>query len=47
MEREYIAHASYVAFVTSLKTLSEKTQWEKVTKGKRVQQLISGISDDL
>ena len=31
-EKEYIAHASYVALVASLKTLSEKTQWEKVTK---------------
>ena len=35
-EKEYIAHASYVALVASLKTLSEKTQWEKVTKEKKV-----------
>ena len=45
-EKEYIAHASYVALVASLKTLSEKTQWEKVTKEKKVQ-LIFGISFDL
>ena len=46
-EKEYIAHASYVALVASLKTLSDKTQWEKVTAGKRVQQLIFRISFDL
>ena len=46
-EKEYIAHASYVTLVASLKTLCDKTQWEKVTKGKRVQQLIFRISFDL
>jgi predicted HTH transcriptional regulator len=33
-EKEYIAHASYVTLVVSLKTLNEKTRWEKVTKEK-------------
>ena len=47
MEKEYIAHASFVALVVSLKTLSDKTRWEKVTKGKRVQQFIFRISFDL
>ena len=46
MEKEYIAHASYVALVASLKTLRDKTQWEKVTKEKRVQQLIFRINFD-
>jgi hypothetical protein len=31
---------AYVAPVASLKTLHEKTQWEKLIKGKRVQQLM-------
>jgi hypothetical protein len=43
MEKECTAHTSYAAFVGSLKTSSEKTQWENITKEKRVQQLISGI----
>jgi hypothetical protein len=34
MEKECIAHASYVALVASLKTLSEKTQWEKLVREK-------------
>jgi len=41
--KEYITSFTYVAPVASLKTLHEKTQWEKkLIKGKRVQQLISG-----
>jgi len=35
--KEYITRIAYVAPVASLKTLHEKTQWEKLIKGKRVQ----------
>jgi len=40
--KEYITCTTYVAPVASLKTLHEKTLWEKLIKGKRVQQLIFG-----
>jgi hypothetical protein len=33
--KEYITRASRDAPVASLKTLHEKTQWEKLTKGKK------------
>jgi len=36
--KEYITCISYAAPVASLKTLHEKTEWEKLIKGKRVQQ---------
>jgi hypothetical protein len=35
--KECITCASYVTHVASLKTLHEKTQWEKLIKEKRVQ----------
>ena len=38
--KEYITCPAYVAPVASLKTLHEKTQWEKLIKEKRVQQLM-------
>jgi len=38
--KEYITSFTYIAPVASLKTLHEKTQWEKLIKGKRVQQLM-------
>jgi hypothetical protein len=38
--KEYITHIAYAATVASLKTLHEKTQWEKLIKEKRVQQLM-------
>ena len=38
--KEYISYIAYAAPVASLKTLHEKTQWEKLIKGKRVQQLM-------
>jgi len=37
--KEYITRIAYVAPVASLKTLHEKTQWEKLIKEKRVQQV--------
>jgi hypothetical protein len=33
-------HRLKLHLFASLKTLHEKTQWEKLTKGKRVQQLM-------
>jgi hypothetical protein len=47
--KEYITSFGYVASVAVLKTLHEKTQWEKLIKGKRVQQLMlrSGLQDRL
>jgi hypothetical protein len=33
--KEYITGLTYVAPVASLKTLHEKTQWEKLSKGKK------------
>jgi hypothetical protein len=38
--KEYITRIAYVAPVASLKTLHEKTEWKKLIKGKRVQQLM-------
>jgi len=38
--KKYITRIAYAAPVASLKTLHEKTQWEKLIKGKRVQQLM-------
>jgi len=38
--KEYITCIAYAAPVASLKTLHEKNQWEKLIKGKRVQQLM-------
>ena len=38
--KEYITSFTFFAPVASLKTLHEKTQWEKLIKGKRVQQLM-------
>jgi hypothetical protein len=45
--KEYITRITYVAPVASLKTLHEKTQWKKLIKEKRVQQLMfgSGLQD--
>jgi hypothetical protein len=34
--KEYITCANYVASVVSLKTLREKTQWEELTKEKKI-----------
>jgi hypothetical protein len=47
--KEYITGLTYVAPVASLKTLHEKTQWEKLIKEKRVQQLMlePGLQDRL
>jgi hypothetical protein len=39
--KEYITCIAYVAPVASLKTLHEKTRWEKLIKEKRVRQLMS------
>jgi hypothetical protein len=39
--KEYITRIAYVAPVASLKTLHEKTRWEKLFKEKRVRQLMS------
>jgi len=33
--KEYITSFTYIAPVASLKTLHEKTQWEKLIKGKK------------
>jgi hypothetical protein len=38
--KEYITGLTYVAPVASLKTLHGKTRWEKLIKGKRVQELM-------
>ena len=42
-EKEYMAHASYVALVASLKTLRDKTQWEKSPRKKEYNNLSSGL----